>query len=75
MNLFNRAHSFSRLSLSSSLFILEIDTDKGKVVPWEGLAVGFEKKKKISFVLLTRALACPPRHLFRAEPFLASGTR
>lgn len=41
MNLFNRANGFSRLSLFSSLFILEIDTDKGKVVPWEGLAVWF----------------------------------
>ena len=35
MNLFNRANNFSPLS-PLSLFILEINTDEGKVIPWRG---------------------------------------
>lgn len=35
-NVFNRANSFSPLSPLSSLFILEINTDKGKVIPRRG---------------------------------------
>ena len=59
MNLFNCANSFSLLSPFSSLFILEINTDKGKVIPWRGPGcVVFKNILSPSFLVL---LAFPHR--------------
>lgn len=57
------------LSPFSTLFILEIDKDEGKVIPRRRPGYTFEKHTYSSFHWAPRL---PLLHLLKAEPFLGS---